>query len=448
VRRTRTGLIAAALLLALAGCGSGSDTEDDDDAALAPLLDRVPGEAYVVRAMDMATAKRQLGVAGDLDPERYNDRLASATPEERFDLSALEILDYLYIVSPLDPAIDHARVTAGVRATMTPGGELKILRTSQPREEIARGLAKAGLRRRGENGFVFAEGKDAFGLTAVALGDGLVVLATTIDIATRVLRRTEPDPRLAPLRRLLDETRGAFRTAYAYRADSLNPESACLRGVAGGQLFTAGNEDEDLVLLLVGEPRASEVTLGLGSQRQDPLTKPYRVTDISRSGQTLALKVRTAPGARSQAHAAAIAAGTVPAYLVYRCPGAAAARARREVESRRTILPESPEPDRSGSRLETVISNYVARLSTAPTAVRVRCPLQTLPAGTRRLRCRGTRPHKGRRFHYTLRVAFGPKGAIESVSIDTPDDTTGTIVTKPGEGEEDEQGEPDGADGT
>lgn len=421
-----------ALALAAAGCGAESGGENNSGSAVAPLLDRVPGEAMQIIAMDMAAAKRELGVAADLDPERYGERQVSYTPEERLDTAALQVVDYLVVTSPFATAIDHGLISAGVKATLIPGGPLTILKTSQPRTEIARGLGRAGLRRSGAGGFVLKKGKDSFGLSAVALGDGLVVLAETLDVASAVLRRTEPDPGLAPTRRLLDATRGALRTVQRYPAESLHPESACLLGVAGGQIFTSGNEDEDLALLLRGEPRASEVTLGEGSQqRDDPLTQPYRVTDVARSGRTLSLKVHTTPDARNQLSAAQIAGGHVPPYLVYHCPGAAAQRARRKLESTREILPPSPEPDRSGSRLETLISNYVAKLSTAPNAVRVRCPVQTLPAGTRRLRCSGTRAHQGKTFHYTLRVVFAPNASIKYIDLDSRDDTTDTIVSPP-----------------
>jgi len=307
-----------------------------------------------------------------------------------------------------------------------------ILKTAQPLDEIERGLQKAGLRRSGEHGYVLDKPKSGFGLSAAAVGDGLVVISETLDLATGVLQRTQPDPRLAPARRLLDETHGALRAVHTYPAESFDPESGCILGVAGGELFTPGNGDEDLALLLKGEPRASEVTLDDGAQRKDILTKSYRVTDVSRSGQTLSLRVRTAPTASIFDNAATIADGGVQPYLLYRCPGAAAERARRKIAARKPILPPPPGPDRSGSRLETLISNYLAALSTAPNAVRVRCPVQTLPPGTLKLRCTGTRPHGRARYHYTMTVVFQPNRTIKYIDIETFDDRTRTIVTHPG----------------
>jgi hypothetical protein len=323
-----------------------------------------------------------------------------------------------------------------VHANLLAEGFLTILRTSQPRDDLARRLVAAGMKRE-EGGFVIPGAKPPaeplFGLAAAVLGDdGIVVLAKTIAVATSVARRSEPDPGFAQARRLLDATHGPLRTVQM-ASQFPDAEVACVRGIAGSQRFSAPGEteDEDVALLLTGEPRASEVTLGGGAQRRDPLTSPYRVTGVSRSGQMLSLKIRVAPNPRHHANGVTVAGDALPDYLVYRCPGDAAERARRAREADRKIEPATPEPDRTGSRLETVISDRLAVSGYAPTAVRVRCAVPTLPRGTRKLDCTGTRPDGAKRYHYTLTIAFNKDGSIKYIDTSSPDDDTGTIVSKP-----------------
>jgi hypothetical protein len=433
-RIARAAALAAVLALVAAGCGSGSGSkrgaDDASNAAVAPLLDRVPRGASTVSALDLATAKRQLGVAADLDPARYRERLASGTPEERLDEAALKVLDYLFFTSPFTKAIDHAKVSAAVHANLLAEGYLTILRTSQPQADIARRLVAAGMKRE-EGGFVIDGPELPFGLAAAALGaDGIVVFAKTIAVATSAARRRAPDPGVAQTRQLLDATHGPLRTVQM-ASQFPDAEVACLRGIAGSQTFTSGAENEDVALRLTGEPRASEVTLGEGAQRRDPLTSPYRVTGISRSGQLLTLKIRVTPNPRHHANGVTVAGDTLPDYLVYRCPGAAAEQARRKRERDRKIEPATPEADRTGSRLETVISDRLAVSASAPTAVRVRCPVPTLPRGTRKLHCTGTRPDGAKRYHYTLSIAFNQDGTIKYIDTSSPDDDTGTIVSEP-----------------
>lgn len=107
---------AAALTLLLAGCGSkerGNGSKGGGGWAPAPLLDRLPSEASEIIAMDMALAKRQLGVAADLDPRDYERRSGSGTPEAKFDNAALNIVGYVTGVgrTPVAGAIDHGAIT-------------------------------------------------------------------------------------------------------------------------------------------------------------------------------------------------------------------------------------------------------------------------------------------------------------------------------------------------
>lgn len=437
-RGSLAGAAALMATLVLGACGSADDKRDggsgagDDDFAVGALLDRVPGEATQIIAMDMAAAKRELGVAADLDPEGYRRRQILRTPEAKFDNAALKIVGYVTGIgkTPITEGIDHGAITAAVHAFMVgAGGELKIYKTSQSRESLDSGLRKAGLRATGDGVYVVEKPRVGTTLTAVALGDdGLVVVGETPDVALGVVRRSEPDPRLAPMRRLLEIPRGALRVASSH-VKLVEEEAPCVRRVAGGEMLTAGNEDEDLALELSGVPRASEVVLGTSAARKEFLYRAYRVGDVARDGQYLTIKVRTPVNGIANDNAATLA-DSADLDLLYRCPGPAAARARAAAQTRRDAIPDPTPPDRTGSALETKVSAYIAAGSLAPPpAVRVRCPVKLVPRSVKVLRCKGTRRYKGRLYHYTIKVNFDyPQ--IESLDVDTPDDETGDIVTK------------------
>jgi hypothetical protein len=430
--RSLAWVVMVLMIPGLAACGSEDDIRSSAS-GVGPLLDRVPGEANAIITMDMAAAKRELGIAADTDPKRYRARQGTGTPEARFDNAALKIVGYVTGVgrTPIADAIDHGAITAAVHALMVgAGGELKIYRTSQSRASLDAGLRKAGLREASDDVYVVEKPQRGASLTAAALGDdGLVVAGETAAVVSGVARRAEPDPRLAPMRRMLDLTRGSLRAVQSH-VELRRDEAPCVLRVAGGALLTPGDEDEDLVLELRGEPRASDVVLGTSTSRREYLYRDYRVSDVSREGQLLKLKVRTPPGSLANENAVTISQYASDLDLLYRCPGAGAAKARAQTQARRDKLPDPAPPDRSGSDIETAVSGYIAAGSLAPPpAVKVRCPLKSLPRSLKVLRCTGTRRYKGRLYHYTIKVNLKyPR--IDSLDIDSPDDKTGQIVSE------------------
>src|SRR3954465_12594950 len=88
---------------ALAGCGGG----EKPDATLATtpspaasaataadaLLDRLPGATTEIAVMDLAAARKQLGIAAHTDPADY--RISDDPRRKRFDDAALKPLGYL-----------------------------------------------------------------------------------------------------------------------------------------------------------------------------------------------------------------------------------------------------------------------------------------------------------------------------------------------------------------
>jgi hypothetical protein len=438
VRALRPARLAAgaALMLALFVCGCGSDAKKSDDASAAadspwaagPLVDRLPGSEVGIITMDLALAKRQLGVATDLDPTGFRDRLGAGTPEARFDDAALTVFPYLSNGSktPLAAALDHGAITAAVTAASLTVPVVQLYVTSQSRASLRRGLAKAGLTPVTKEVYALTNPPGGTILSAVGLGEhGLVVAADTVPLASALLHRTKLDPRLAPLRTMLASTPGAHRAGLDYTAmrDAAAP---CVRRIAGGHLLTPGNDDEDLVLELSGEPRASAVVLGTPASRRQQFLRNYRVTDIARDGQFLTLKVRTPPTARLDDNAASLGDSHNALLDIYRCPGAAAARARAQVHAK--LAAEPANVDRLRTKLEAAVSQYIAVYTQAPPpALAVHCPFQGDLRSVRVLHCAGTRRRKGRLLHYTITINLN-RLRLENVRVTSPDDKTDEIV--------------------
>jgi hypothetical protein len=432
-----TALLMATLSFSACGAekqqGTSATRGEDKDWNVGSLLDHVPSEANEIVAMDTAAAKRELGVAADLDPKGYRARSDTGSPEESFDAAALTTMGYLTGIgpTPLAAAIDHGAITASVHAYLPQGGgDLHIYRTTQSAVSLRRGLKKVGTTPVSKDVYALANPPKLTELTVLGLGpDGLLVLGQTSAVVSGVLQRTTPDPQLATMRRMLDSAGGARRYVHSY-VKQPTPAAPCIRRVAAGQLFTPGNAQENLILELTGEPRSGAVTFGSSATRKAYSLRVFRLGGVARDGQLLTLKVRTPDGLDSRANAIAVADDVYDVDLLYRCPGAAAAKARVAAQKQRDKIPDPIEPDRSGSPLETTISSYIIRgTGQPPPAVKVRCPVKVAPPRTKVLRCTGTRRRKGRLLHYTFKVHFGI-GRIAFIDADTPDDKSGEIVSK------------------
>lgn len=436
---SRSALAFLLTTLALAGCGGGGEKKPVSTAAApgarAPssstaveaLLDRLPGEMDEIAVIDLATARRQLGVPADTDPA---DRLDDDDPRRgRLDDAAVKMLSYLIRPPKAVRAIDHGRVTAAVAARGSSGNEVVVLlATRQPRSEIERGLQAAKSRAISEDAYDFVTGSAGFdGTKVLVFGDGLVVLASSLDIARGVLNRTARDGRLDRTRALLDSVGGAFRVVKDTGSLSREDEP-CIRTLAGGARFDA-HGGEDLVLALSETPAAERVVLDKGAQRTDILTHDFDVAKVAVRGRTLHLTLDLRSDAIDNSSAASIAFGEVQPEQVYDCK--AAGRRPPALPSSGSDDPPPliapPAPDRSGTDFETAVSAYISAGSVAPDAVRVRCD-RFLTGDD--LHCKGTRPHvKGSgTYHYTIVVHLKPNRHIKSLDIQSPDDKTKTIV--------------------
>jgi hypothetical protein len=418
------------LLLSLLGAllvGCGGDNGGSPDAfpigpEVAALVERVPGTITSITAMDLSGAKRELGLPADLDPADYGGDTPSG--RERFDNAALKLFGYLTGVyaTPAAAAIDHGRATAAISAFTGPGAKFAIIATSQPTSEIQRGLEQRdGLRRIAEGAYV-VEDDELSGPQVVALGDGLIVIAASLELARSALEGGAPDRGTEALREQLEGVRGALRVVNTEPASSV--AAPCVRAIVGGQRFDSRTE-EDLVLTLSEPPDPRRVLLGTEVQREEILVKDYRVLGSTVRGQTLRLRVGVTPDAPADSNAATIADG-VGLEQAYRCQQQAEPPpARDEPVPDPVELGPPPGPDTSGTPFETAVSSYIAAASTASNAVRVRCPGQQPEADA--VRCTGTRPDDGEVYRYTIVVNLDDDG-IQSVEIESPDDRTGTIL--------------------
>jgi WD40 repeat protein len=303
--------------------GTGARPND-----IADLIVRLPGETYKIIAMDMKRARRELGVAPDLDPKNYRGQQSTQTPEAAFNTAALKVVGYLTGVgsSAAAPAIDHGRVTAGVQG-ISLGADIVLLATEQSLAQIARGLERNGYRSTGAGLYLKKKGsaKQYEAFSAVGLAPGLVVLSKSAHEASAALARTRPDAPTATKLKQLDAVPGSLRVLRSY-GDLPDERAPCLQTVVGGHDFAAS--PDTLILHLTGPGRADRVLLGSAAQRDNILTRSYQPKDITVSGSKVAMRIVNRPGALENDNAATIADGTVRPELIYRC-GPAASRGSR-----------------------------------------------------------------------------------------------------------------------
>jgi hypothetical protein len=132
-------LAALALGAVLAGCGDGDDS--------ASLVERLPGDARALSAIDLAAVKERLGLPDDADPTRAP---GDAGGEAQARLFAYTGGAFPYVVRfdrVLMEAIDESRVTQAATTPVSGPDTVVVLATDQPfDDEIASRLERAGYR--------------------------------------------------------------------------------------------------------------------------------------------------------------------------------------------------------------------------------------------------------------------------------------------------------------
>jgi hypothetical protein len=165
--------------LAIGGCG-GDDTSDTNGGLAADELAALLPDAGIPQAaaVDVVAAKEAAGLPEDADPIVLGD-----TPEEnRFAFSTFFAMRHLSVVTdnPVRRALDHSLITAYAAHPFVADEAVTLVSTSQSFEDIADALEEDGWEREGD--VLSTEGDpEALGYTAVAAGDGHLVLGYSSD---------------------------------------------------------------------------------------------------------------------------------------------------------------------------------------------------------------------------------------------------------------------------
>ena len=228
MRASVAGACAVALALAAGACGGGDDDgqkskvrDEVVPASFGRLLERLPAGERSAITLDVALARRELGLPADAAPPAPPAHGTDGARRLR-GMTASVVLNYpIKDNGPLDRAVDPRRVTALARVDGPP--EVLLIATRQPWDELTKALEREGWHARRDGVLERPAGR---ALRWVAGRDGLVVAAGDPRIAPAVLNGRERTA--APLRALLEASPGPARAA------SLVARDRCVRGVAAG----------------------------------------------------------------------------------------------------------------------------------------------------------------------------------------------------------------------
>ena len=236
-------------IMVAGGCG-GSDDDPAEGADVADLTAALPADGLQFAASDLVSLREELGLPADADPATFPGRGEEAS-EDEFDLftATAQSLPHVRAAATalLDPqedpvvaSIDHGQVSAAARATGD-FGELVLMTTAQPFDEIAAALEDEGF---SQDGDVWVPRKGAEPVTGGAPwqvadgGDGRVVLAperAAIDAALG------DEPEGSPAKDLLGAVSGSVRFAT-----DLQGGDSCLEVIAGGE--NPGTHEGEIVI--------------------------------------------------------------------------------------------------------------------------------------------------------------------------------------------------------
>ncbi len=223
----RSALVAAAWAMltaaAASGCGGGGGSEDRDavePARFGELLTRLPSGERKAIALDVAGARRELGLPPDTAPPRGGAHGNDGQRRLR-GLVAATVLNYpIKDDGPLDRAVDYREVTALARVDGPP--EVILIATREPWDHLRAALEREGWHERRDR---LLERPPGRALRWVAGRDGFVVAAGDPRLARAVSDgRTRT---AAPLRALLAAAGGPARAARVV-------DGRCVRGFAAG----------------------------------------------------------------------------------------------------------------------------------------------------------------------------------------------------------------------
>ena len=429
IRSITAAICASALTLAAAGCGGGGDDDSPPAPAIrgpapaAPmsvLLDRVPANTLVLDAIDLAGAKRDLGLPARTDPSVEVDRpRARQTLANTASFVLADVADRER--RPALQALDLPRATGAVKTESFSAGRLVLVATPQTPADIAARLRRARLDLVEANILAAEPSSEpplGFSYTHVALGPGFVAITDSLELARAMLARDGPDPAFAVARKHLDDVTGARRVLKIVAGNGDEDDDAgCVRLAAGGQRLDATTHD--LTLLLSETPDRGRVIVGNTRLTRDTNAEFYRLRTASVQGRALRLKV--APARRGSPFNGADAASD-PSGEYYRCKGLPLKPRPLSTQPVRELGPEQ-------SYVEESAAGLITARSSAATRVHVTCPSDHGDPN-KTMSCTGTRRDDGRVYHYDIRLRFDGSALSEIASIDvrSADDKTGTIM--------------------
>jgi hypothetical protein len=233
----------AAAALFVAGCGGSGDGGDRPSGAATPpslgaLLARIPSNESQAVALDVALARRELGLPADAAPAPEsggNDGTRRLRALVAATVPSYPVRDN----GPFQHAIDWSRATGLVRFDGPP--EVVLVGTRDRWDDARRAFVRAGYAARG--GLLVHPNPRGRILEFVTGRDGLIVGAGGADGARAALAG-----RKVPNRQLVDLLTAVTGPSRAARADG----RGCVRGVAVG--YSPGSASGDFAVEVAQSP--------------------------------------------------------------------------------------------------------------------------------------------------------------------------------------------------
>jgi len=296
---------AAALALVAGGCGGDDGGEDEPSqvvpARFADLLARLPAGERRAIALDVAGARRELGLPADAEPPAPPDHGTDGARRLR-GLVAATVLNYpIKDNGPLDRALDYGQVTGLARVDGPP--EVLLIATREPWDDLRAALERGGWRERRDGVLERPAGPE---LRWVAGRDGFVVAAGDPAVPRAVLQgRTRTAP---PLRALLTAADGPARAARVSESSS-----GCVRafGVSYSPAAAAGR-------FLVAVTAAPALAFRLKAVPDRSLPEGYETQTPRAAGGRVDVPFTFEASTDPAVQPASLALGSSP-YFTYRC---------------------------------------------------------------------------------------------------------------------------------
>jgi hypothetical protein len=261
--RNRLVALSAALAV-IAGCGGGDDDGPStvDPLPFGELIAHLPADQRKAIALDVAGARRELGLGREAAPPAPPDFGNDGTRRLRA-LVAATVGNYpIRDNGPLDRAIDYRQVTAVVRADRPPA--VLLVATREPWKDLRASLERHGWRPRSDG--VLERPAGARTLRWVAGRDGFAVAAGDPRAARAALSRRSRSPVIELLRAATGPSRAA----------RLADDARCITGVAAGY-SPASASGQFVVAVREVPPQPFRLRERLGLDTQQPRAAGGRV---------------------------------------------------------------------------------------------------------------------------------------------------------------------------